>query len=42
MYYYLCRYNTLLMFNNKPPTYIFVIAAILDAFFIILIFSYCL
>ena len=27
------------MFNNKLPTYIFVIAAILDAFFIILIFS---
>ena len=32
----------LFMFNNKLPTYIFIIAAILDAFLIILIFNYCL
>ena len=30
------------MFNNKLPTYIFIIAAILDAILIILVFTYCL
>ena len=29
------------MFNNKPPAYIFVIAAIFDGIIIILIFTYC-